>query len=123
MAINPNYKRPAISTGDLRTPVNFFEYKPNDGPEPGEEVKAELYRCTALIYSPSMKDNEILNAKGTKEGVTIKIRDPHTDYVPTNKHKVVIDDFRYEDKTWEIVNVSPDFESNAFIKIILGVTS
>ncbi|KAF1303669.1 phage head-tail adapter protein [Enterococcus sp. JM9B] len=121
--IHSNYKPPEIGTGDLKTPVSFFEYAPSDGPEPDEVVKKNLYSCTALIYNPSMKDMTILEAKGTKEGVTIKIRDPYLDYVPTNKHKVEIDDYRYVNKKWEIIDVALDFENNAFVKIILGATS
>ncbi len=58
-----------------------------------------------------MKDIEILNAKGTKEGLTIKIRDPHQDYIPTNKHKVIVDDYRVlpTGKEWEIVDVFTRF--------------
>ena len=123
LPINPNYKKPEIVAGDLKTPVAFFEYTPSDGPDPGEIEKEILYSCTALIYNPSMKDMTILESKGTKEGVTIKIRDPYLDYVPTNKHKVEIDDYRYAKKVWEVIDVSQDFENNAFIKIILGATS
>lgn len=119
-----SYKKPEIGNGELRTPVEFYEYIPNEGPEPGEEKKKILFSCTCLAYSPSMKDMEILSAKGTKEGLTIKIRDPHEDYIPTNKHKVFIDDYRIDpQKIWEIKNVSPDFEDNRFIKIVLGVVS
>ena len=121
--IHPDYHKPEIVSGDLKTPVTFFKYVPKPGPEPGDDVKEPLFDCTALVYSPSMKDIGILTAKNTEEGVTIKIRDPHADYIPTNKHKVVIDDYRYSKKIWDVVNVSPDVENNAFIKIILGVTS
>lgn len=123
MAINPKYKPKEIVAGELNTPVSFFEFKPSDGPEPGEEKKEELYNCTCLVYNPSSKDRDILQSKGTKEAVTIKIRDPYTDYLPSNKHKVVLDDFRYKDKVWDIVDHAPDIENNDFVKIILGVTS
>ena len=72
LAIHPNYKRPKIGAGELKTPVSFFQFIPGEGPEPGEIVKKELHSCKAQIYNPSMKDMEILNAKGTKEGLTIK---------------------------------------------------
>lgn len=122
--IHPDYKKPKIDTGDLRTLVSFFEYVSNPSPEPSEDMKKELYQCFALIYNPSMKDMEILTANGTKEGLTIKIRDPQKNYIPSNKHKVVVDDYRYgADKVWEIKDVSFDFEDNAFIKIVLGVSS
>ncbi|EME3511815.1 MULTISPECIES: hypothetical protein [Enterococcus] len=128
MAINPNYKKSKIVAGDLNIPVTFFSYEPNDSPDPGEKKKNILYECTALIYNPSMKDITILESKGTKEGLTIKIRDPLQSYVPNNKHKVEIKDYRckFESggyKHWEIIDVSPDFESNNLIKIVLGVTT
>lgn len=123
MAINPKYKPKEIVAGELNTPVSFFEFKPSDGPEPGEEEKEELYNCTCLVYNPSSKDRDILQSKGTKEAVTIKIRDPYTDYLPSNKHKVILDDFRYKDKIWDIVDHAPDIENNDFVKIILGITS
>ncbi|MDT2226295.1 phage head-tail adapter protein [Enterococcus faecalis] len=125
MMIHPSYKKPKINSGNLRTPVQFWRFVPNDGPEPMEEKREKLYECFCLAYNPSMKDMEILNAKGTNEGLTIKIRDPHQDYIPTNKHKVIIDDYRVlpKGKEWEIVDVSTDFEDNRFIKIVLGATS
>ena len=123
MAINSNYKPKKITAGALNTPVSFFEFKPSDGPEPGEEEKEELYDCTCLVYNPSSKDRDILQSKGTKEAVTIKIRDPFTDYLPSNKHKAILDDFRYKDKVWDIVDHAPDIENNDFVKIILGITS
>lgn len=120
MGINPKYKRAEIVAGDMNTPVTFFEYKPSEGPDPGEEEEKILYECMCLAYNPSSKDREILNSKGTKEAITIKIRDPYTDYLPQNKHKVKLEDFRYKNKLWEIVDVSPDLEQNDFVKLILG---
>ncbi|WP_115357856.1 phage head-tail adapter protein [Enterococcus mundtii] len=116
LPINSKYKRPDIVAGDLNTPVTFFEFKPSDGPEPGDEKRKELYYCTALVYNPSMKDRNIL---GSKEGVTIKIRDPQQSYIASNKHKVEIEDYRYKGKTWEIVDVSLDLEDNSFVKLVL----
>lgn len=70
-----------------------------------------------------MKDREILDVDGTKEAITIKIRDPYTDYVANNKHKAVLDDYRYKNKVWDVIDVVPDLENNDFVKIILGVSS
>ncbi|GAA2706396.1 hypothetical protein GCM10009865_22610 [Aeromicrobium ponti] len=36
------YKPPRVNSGDLRTPVRFYEFAPNDGPEPGENEKRLL---------------------------------------------------------------------------------
>lgn len=33
------YKPPRVKTGDLRTFITFYEYAPNNGPEPGESEK------------------------------------------------------------------------------------
>lgn len=123
MAINPNYKKPEITAGSLNTPVEFWAFKPSDSPDPGEEEEIKLYNCTCLVYNPSSKDRDIMSVKSTKEAVTIKIRDPYTDYLPENKHKVKLDDFRYKDKVWEVVDFAPDIENNDFVKFILGATS
>lgn len=123
MAINPKYKPPKTDVGDLNTPISFFGYKPSSGPEPGDEEDELLYKCWAEVYNPSMKDMEIMNSTGTKEAVTISIRDPHGDYLPINEHKAELDDYRYRDKIWEIVSVGPDVKNNNFIKIILGLKS
>ncbi|WP_025728400.1 hypothetical protein [Atopobacter phocae] len=118
------YKKPSINRGDLRIPVSFYVYQPSEGPDPDEEKQRLVFKALALAYSPSTKDMNIINAKGTKEGLTIKIRDPHTDFIPNNKHKVIVDDYRYgKDKVWEVLDVSPDFEDNKFIKIVLGAMS
>lgn len=123
MSFKESYQRPKIVAGDLRTPVTFFEFNPTNGPDPSDEEKEELYKCTCLAYNPSMKDREILDVTGTKEAITIKIRDPFTDYLASNKHKVILDDYRYKGKVWDVMDVSPDLENNEFVKIILGVSS
>lgn len=123
MPIKANYQRPKIVAGDLRTPVTFFEYKPTNGPDPSDEEKKEIYSCTCLAYNPSMKDREILDVVGTKEAITIKIRSPYTSYLANNKHKAVLNDYRYVGKIWDIVDVAPDLENNEFVKIILGLSS
>lgn len=123
MAINPKYQPPKTSSGDLKTPVIFYEYKPSNGPEPGEEKKSILHECTAELYNPSMKDIDIMKIKETNEAVTIRIRDTHGEYLPANDHKVDIDDYRYSMKTWEVIDVRPDPKDNRFITILLGVTT
>lgn len=121
IAINPNYKKPKITAGDLRTPVIFYEYLPSDDFYPNETEKKILYKCTAEIYNPSMKDQNILNAFTTEQAVTMNIRDPHQDYLPSNKHYVEIDDYRYRNLRWNILDVRNDFTNDAFITILLGV--
>lgn len=121
MAINPKYKPPKTGAGELKTPVSFYE-KENSGPDPNaSEGLAKLYNCTAEIYSPSIKDWEVMKVNGVKQGVTIIIRDPLQCYIPRNNHLVQIEDFRYEDITWETVEIRPDIQNNQFITILLGV--
>lgn len=124
MPINPKYKKPKITSGDLKTPVIFFA-SDSSSPEPNEQGINILYKCFAEIYNPSMKDMEIINSrqKATKEAVTINIRDTKGEFLPTNKHKVQLDDYRYKDTVWEVIAVFPDVKNDAFVKIILGVTS
>lgn len=115
------YKPKQTSSGDLRTPVTFFDYKPKDGPDPEETEKSTLHKCHAEIYSPSMKDLEKLKSSETKQALTIKIRDSKGEYVPSNKHFVEINDYRYRGITWNIIDVVFDMTDNSFIKLILGV--
>lgn len=122
VSVNPNYKPPKTGSGELRTFVNFYESKSN-GPEPGQSAKTSLYKCTAEVYNPSMKDLEVLKASGTEHGITIKIRDPLHDYQPSNKHIVIIDNFRYQDREWNIKDARPDVQNSDFITLVLGDAS
>lgn len=120
--LNKDYKIPKTTAGDLNIPVIFYQFVPRDGPEPGEEVKRELYRCNAEVYDPSMKDREILQSHETKLAVTIKIRDTRGQYLPTNQHHVEIKDSRYATKVWDVIDTRPDFKDDRFIIMILGCT-
>lgn len=123
MSIQFKYKVPETNAGALRTPVTFYEYGPGSGFEPVEVEKAELYDCFAEIYNPSMKDLQVVQTVGTKEAVTIRIRDTKGEYIPTNKHRVKIQDYRYTDKVFKIIEVRPDLQNNNFITLLLGVSS
>lgn len=123
MGINPNYKKPKVSSGELKTPVIFYEYVPNDGPEPGDIEERELFRTMCEAYNPSMKDMEILNATGTKMGLTINIRDPLSTFQPNNKHVVEVQDLMFVDNNrWEIVTVQGNTQDHRLLKIILKAT-
>lgn len=121
MRLLNKYEPPKVQSGSLRTPVVFFTLTPSNGPEQGESVKTIVHECFAEIYNPSMKDMEKLKTVDTKQAVTINIRDTKGEYSPTNKEFVEIQDYRYKDVTWNIVEVRPDFENNAFITLLLGV--
>lgn len=122
MAINPNYKPPKTGAGELRVPVSFYLFEPQDGPEPGESKKKPLHKCMCEAYNPSIKDLSVMDTKGTKEGVTVKIRDTRGEYLPSNKHFAELEDYRYSGKVFSVIDVRPDLTDNRFIIILLGAT-
>lgn len=117
------YKKPRASSGDLRTPVKFYQYVPSSGPEPDEEEEKVLYECLAKIDNVWMKDIELAKSTGTLSDVTITIRNPYQDYSPTNKHYLSIDHPEYEGKQYNIKHVSPDLQNTGFITIVAGLAS
>ncbi|WP_117161339.1 phage head-tail adapter protein [Paraliobacillus sp. X-1268] len=112
------YKPPRLHSGQLRTPVVFYEYVPNSGPEPGESEKKTLYECMAKIDEVWMKDVELAKSNGTLSDITIVIRDPLQDYVPTDKHYISIDHLQYKNNRYNVKHVQPDPQNNRFINII-----
>lgn len=117
------YKKPRVNNGDLRTPVIFYEYAPNNGPDPGETEKKELFKAWAKVDTVWAKDLEQAKATGTVEDLTITIRDPFDSYRPSNKHYVEIDDVYYKGKKYNVKHVQPDLNNKDFIKIIAGLKS
>ncbi|MCC2250498.1 phage head-tail adapter protein [Virgibacillus sp. AGTR] len=117
------YKPPRVHSGELRTPVTFYKYVPKEGPEPGEQEKKTLYECMGKIDEVWMKDLEQAKTNGTVEDVTITIRDPLDDYIPTNKHYISIDARGYRGKHFNVKADFPDPQNNAFIKIVGGIQS
>ncbi|ULM98807.1 head-tail adaptor protein [Peribacillus frigoritolerans] len=115
------YKPPRVNSGDLRTPIIFYEYAPDKGPEPGESEKKVLHQAMAKVDHVWLKDMEMAKSNGTLSDITITIRDPQADYIPTNKHVLSIDDTRYRDKRYNIKHVQPDLQNKDFIKIVAGL--
>lgn len=118
-----SYKPPRVGTGELRTPVTFFEYAPNNGPEPGEVETRELYKAWAKVDSVWLKDLETAKANGTLSDLTITIRDPQGDYYPTNKHYLSVDAREYQGKRYNIKSVQPDLQNRDFLTIVAEVTT
>ncbi|WP_110928411.1 head-tail adaptor protein [Bacillus massiliglaciei] len=117
------YKPPRVNTGDLRTPVIFYEYAANEGPEPGESEKRILHKAWAKIDNVWLKDLEIAKSNGTLSDLTITIRDPQAEYIPTNEHYLSIDAPEYRDKRFNIKSVQPDLQHKAFINVIVELVS
>lgn len=107
------YVPPRASTGDLRTPVTFYQYVPNDGPEPGESKDKLIFSTWAKVDSVWMKDLEFAKSNGTLSDITIVIRNPMNDFKPNNKHYVDVNGTDYN-----IKEVQPDFQNTGFITIV-----
>lgn len=107
--------------GDYRTPVVFYGLADDDfSPEPNSESKTESFKCLALCYSPSAKDYTIMNAHSVTEGMTIVIPDTRGEFVPDVSMTVKIEDYRFKNTEWNVVEVVPDLEENKYIKVVLG---
>lgn len=109
--------------GELNSRVEFFEYAPSPGPEPGEVEKAKLWECWAEVYEPSMKDLEVLSTTGTFHSVTVRIRDTRGEFTPRDKHYMSVLDDVYKDEKGEYIRfnikkVHPDIKDKRFIKIV-----
>jgi len=116
------YKPPRVNTGDLRTPITFYEYVADDGPEPGESEKNILFKAWAKVDHIWLKDLEIAKANGTLSDITITVRDPQADYIPNNKHYLSINAPEYQYKRYNVKHVQPDLQNKEFIKIVAGLT-
>ena len=92
-----------VNVGDLKIPITFFEENDADTPEPNAVGKKEAFSALCFPYAPSVKDHQVLNANGIKQGVTI-----------------VISDYRYLGIEWNVIEVRPDFENNSFVTVVLG---
>lgn len=112
-----------VNSGDLRTPITFYEFAPNEGPEPGEAEQRILYECWAKVEKVWQRDMEQAKANGTLEDVTLKIRDPQADYLPDNRHYIGINDRAYFGKRYNIKTVQPDMQNVGFFIVIAGLVT
>ncbi len=108
------------NNGTMRTLVTFQGEGLDTSPDAREGALIDIFKTYADVYNPSNKDLTILGSQNVKNGVTLKIRDPLSAYQPKNDDKVIIDDPRYSDKVWNILDIQPDFHDRTFLKIILG---
>jgi len=115
------YRKPRAKNGDLRTWISFYEYAPNEGPEPGESEKKVLYECWAKVDRVWMRDFEQAKSTDTLSDVTITIRDAGATYRPSNKHYLEINAIDYEGMRYNIKDVQPDMQHHDFTTIIAGL--
>lgn len=112
-----------MSRTDLNTRIQFFEYAPVTGPEPGETEKRKLWECWAEVYEPSIKDHESLSTERVLYAVTVRFRNPFTEYKPDNKHYLAVLSESYKDRLGEYIRfnikkIQPDSKDKAFIKVV-----
>lgn len=119
--MRPQYERPRVQNGDLRTPVIFYSYKPNAGPEPGESKNRIEYITWAKIDEVWSKDLEQAKSNNTLSDITITIRDTQGEYIPSTKHYFEVDLLEYQGKHYNIKQAQPDPQNRDFIKIIAGM--
>lgn len=113
-----SYQPPRASVGDLRTPVTFYEFAPNEGPEPGESQKKILFETWAKIDHVWMRDLEQAKANKTLSDITVLIRNPQGDYFPTPDHFIAIQAPGYENFRYNIDHVQTDFPIGQFMTIV-----
>lgn len=111
------FERPAISSGGLNKPIEFFEIRPSSGPEVGGDERIILFNAMAEVYESSMKDIEAHSTVSAKNMITVKIRDTYGGYLPQTDHKFEINHHNYTNK-YNVIDVSPDTRDRGFIKIV-----
>ncbi|WP_078597117.1 head-tail adaptor protein [Evansella clarkii] len=114
------YKPPRVHSGELRTPVNFYEFTANDGPLPGGG-KQKVFTAWAKIDTVWLRDVERAKANGTLSDITVIIRDPQEEFIPTNLHYVEVDAPEYRGLLYNIKQAQPDLQNKDFINVIAEV--
>lgn len=112
------YTAPRVGTGELRTPVIFYEMIPNEGPEPGTAEQKTLFETWAKLDHVWLRDLEQAKANKTLSDVTITIRHPQGEYFPTNRHHIQIQAPGYEDLKYNVEHVQADFPNTNFMTVV-----
>lgn len=115
--------RSKINTGELRVPATFYEYRPNEGPEPGEDVKHTLFTCFVRVDEVYKSQLEQAKANETLNDVTITMRDPLDSYEPDEKHRFDLDMRGYKGKHFNIKKVQPDSQNFGYLTLIASARS
>lgn len=133
MLRNKKFKRETTHNGTLNTLVTFKRMKVSDDFYESNQETGETYTSWAEVRDVTFQDLESLKGRFSKNALalesikskaikayaTLKIRDPLTDFQPFNSDTVVINDVRYEDKTWEVIDVQPNFYNRNYLTVYL----
>ncbi|PCF86392.1 hypothetical protein [Staphylococcus intermedius] len=104
---------------EFKNRADFFRFV-NEGPYPKDVEEKWLYGCFCKLYSPSMKDREVLKTTDSVSGVTLIMRDAHKDYVPNAKDVVKIDKTIYINKLFDIKEIREDSPDRGYITMVLS---
>lgn len=110
-----------IDAGQLNTPTIFYEYKPVEGPYPDETEEKKVYSCWAKVDSVWLRDLETAKQNNTISDVTLTIRDPLQEFIPTNKHFIKIETFDYKHLVYNVTSSQPNLQSRDYITIIASL--
>ena len=100
--------------------MTFYTSKVEEGLHGRDVSHEKAFYTMGQVYSPSFKDIEIATGKSMKAKMTLKIRDPLSDYQPKNEHFVEVGDIRLGGKKWQIIDVRPDFDNRDFLIVVIG---
>lgn len=115
------YRKRRTHTGELRTPITFYEYKPVKGPYPDQEEKEKVYSCWGKVNQVWLRDMEQAKQNNTISDVTLTIRDPLQAFVPTNKHFIRINTYDYQHLVYNVTSSQPDLQHREFITIVASL--
>lgn len=107
-----------IRISDLSTRIIFYEYRPAKGPTPKENEYKEVYSCWGKVDTVWLKDMERAKTNGTLSDITLTIRDPLREFIPTNKHFIKIDTFDFKDFVYNVESTQPNLQNRGFISIV-----
>lgn len=127
-------KRETTHNGTLNKLITFYRMTVSDEFYETDKVTEKKYKAWGEVSDMSFQDLENLKGRFTKNAlalesikskavksfVTVKIRDPLGEFLPINSDMVKIQDQRYEELEWEILEVKPDLRDSRYLIISLG---
>lgn len=127
-------KRETTHNGTLNKLITFYRTTVSEEFYETDKVTKKKYKAWGEVSEMSFQDLENLKGRFTKNAlalesikskavksfVTVKIRDSLGEYLPTNSDMVKIQDQRYEELEWEVLEVKPDLRDSRYLIISLG---
>src|SRR5699024_2870879 len=112
------YRKRQAHAGELRTPVIFYDYRPDkNSPYPDEKEYSKEYECWGKIDRLLMKDMQEVKLYLNESDLTITIYVPLQEFIPNNNHFVNIVSFDYKDLDYNVTSTLPDLQLRDFIKV------